>query len=71
LPGFRKGKTPATIISALRWRSEERSIGIAVPRYLREAITKKTRAYLAAAITDLKMEEGKSLYSSRQRSSDA
>jgi len=63
LPGFRKGKTPATIIKQ-RFAGDLKSevLESLVPRYLREAITKeKLEPISQPAITDLKMEEGKPL----------
>jgi trigger factor len=63
LPGFRKGKTPATIIKQ-RFAGDLRSevLESLVPKYLREAITKeKLEPISQPAITDLKMDEGKPL----------
>jgi len=63
LPGFRKGKTPATIIKQ-RFAGDLKSevLESLVPRYLREAITKeKLEPISQPAITDLKMEDGKPL----------
>jgi trigger factor len=63
LPGFRKGKTPATIIKQ-RFAGDLKSevLESLVPKYLREAITKeKLEPISQPAITDLKMEEGKPL----------
>jgi trigger factor len=60
LPGFRKGKTPATIIKQ-RFAGDLRSevLESLVPKYLREAISKqKLEPISQPAITDLKMEEG-------------
>jgi trigger factor len=61
LPGFRKGKTPATIIKQ-RFAGDLRSevLESLVPKYLREAIAKqKLDPISQPAITDLKMDEGK------------
>jgi trigger factor len=61
LPGFRKGKTPATIIKQ-RFGGDLKSevLESLVPKYLREAIAKqKLEPISQPAITDLKMEEGK------------
>jgi trigger factor len=61
LPGFRKGKTPATIIKQ-RFGGDLRSevLESLVPKYLREAISKqKLEPISQPAITELKMEEGK------------
>jgi len=63
LPGFRKGKTPATIIKQ-RFAGDLRSevLESLVPKYLREAITKeKLEPISQPAITDLQIEEGKPL----------
>jgi trigger factor len=63
LPGFRKGKTPATIIKQ-RFAGDLRSevLESLVPKYLREAITKdKLEPISQPAITDLQMEDGKPL----------
>jgi trigger factor len=63
LPGFRKGKTPATIIKQ-RFAGDLRSevLESLVPKYLREAITKdKLEPISQPAIIDLQMEDGKPL----------